>query len=238
MPSSKVLIVDSDRTVVASLRAHLVKAGFETMAAYTVQDGMRKFVEVLPDAVVLRDEVPGPRGVEMAWRLREMSDVPVIFISDRKDRFLLERALQVGDDYMLPPWSWEKLAAKLLSLLKRRRNKTSHLLSCDDGNLKIDLAGRQVTKGGRPVHLTSMEFKLLSYFVRQANRVLQYDELLAHVWGHTDPKAKSQVSLYVRYLRKKIEDNPARPTYLCTERGVGYSFRMPVVALQSFSPSH
>jgi two-component system KDP operon response regulator KdpE len=226
MPSGKVLIVDNDRAVVASLRAHLTQDGFETLAAYSVPDGMRKFVETLPDAVILRDEVPGPRGVEMAWRLREMSDAPIIFISDRKDRFLLERALQVGDEYMAPPWSWEKVSAKLTSLLKRRRSPTDHLLSCDDGNLKIDLAHRQVTKAGQPLHLTSMEFKLLSYFVRKANRVLKYDELLAHVWGHTDPKAKSQVSLYVRYLRKKIEDDPAHPAYLCTERGVGYSFRM------------
>jgi DNA-binding response OmpR family regulator len=82
-----------------------------------------------------------------------------------------------------------------------------------------------VERGGQPVHLTDTEFKLLSCFVRHPNQVMTYDELLTQVWGHTHFGAKSHVSLYVRYLRKKLEDNPAEPLYFNTEWGVGYSFR-------------
>jgi two-component system, OmpR family, KDP operon response regulator KdpE len=94
----------------------------------------------------------------------------------------------------------------------------------------VDFARRLVTRDGRPVHLTDTEFKLLSCFVRKPNRVLSYDELLNQVWGHTHFGAKSHVSLYVRYLRKKLEDDPANPLYFTTEWGVGYSFRPRVLA--------
>jgi two-component system KDP operon response regulator KdpE len=110
-------------------------------------------------------------------------------------------------------------------MLRRRREEARDEPAYDDGRLRVDFARRQVSKDGQPVHLTDTEFKLLSCFLRRPNRVLGYEQLLTSVWGHTHFGARSHVSLYVRYLRKKLEDDPANPAYFVTEWGVGYSFR-------------
>lgn len=236
-PRASVLIVDNDPAIVKSLSAHITREGFEPIPAHSGQEGVHAFLERLPQAVILRDVMPGLSGWEVAQQIREMSDVPILFLSDHKDRASMERALRMGDDYMAPPWSWERLSAKLTALLKRSSAKASHVLIYDDGFLRIDFAHRHVTRQGEPVHLTETEFRLLSYFVRRMHQVLRYEELLANVWDHTYLKAKSHVSVYVGYLRKKIEADPSHPAYIHTERGLGYSFRPRPNALLKTQPA-
>ena len=228
--TTKLLIIDSDRETSSQLREHLGRAGFETFQAANGREGIQRFLELMPQAVIVRDVLPGLDGWETARRLREMSTVPIVFISDRRDVFSMERALNIGDDFVSPPWNWNRLTAKLHALLRRRKEDQEEALVYDDGRLLVDFVRRVVTRDGRPVHLTDTEFKLLGCFVRKPNRVLTYDELLNQVWGHTHFGAKSHVSLYVRYLRKKLEDDPANPQYFTTEWGVGYSFRPRVLA--------
>ncbi len=230
MEAIKLLIIDPDREAASLLRAQLSQTGFETVHASNGREGIQRFLELMPQAIILRDAMPGLDGWDTARRIREMSNVPIVFISDRRDVFSMERALHIGDDYLTPPWNWERLAAKLQALLRRRREEHDEALNYDDGRLAVDFARRLVTRDGRPVHLTDTEFKLLSCFVRKPNRVLTYDELLTQVWGHTHFGAKSHVSLYVRYLRKKLEEDPSNPVYFNTEWGVGYSFRPHVPA--------
>ncbi len=230
MEPAKLLIIDPDREAASTLGGQLAQAGFETTQASSGREGIQRFLELMPQAVILRDAMPGLDGWDTARRIREMSNVPIVFISDRRDVFSMERALHIGDDYLAPPWNWERLAAKLTALLRRRREEHDELLIYDDGRLTVDFVRRLVARNGRPVHLTDTEFKLLSCFVRKPNRVLTYDELLTQVWGHTHFGAKSHVSLYVRYLRKKLEDDPANPMYFNTEWGVGYSFRPRVMS--------
>ena len=225
MEQPKVLIIEPDGSVAQALVDELARAGYETLSCTNGRDGIKRFLEQRPQAVIVRDALQGIDGWDTARRIREMSTVPLIFISDRKEVFSMERALHVGDDYVTPPWNWPRLVAKLSALLRRQREGSTETLTYDDGHLSIDFARRQVTCGGKPVHLTDTEFKLLSCFVRHPNQVLTYDDLLTQVWGHTHFGAKSHVSLYVRYLRKKLEDDPAQPVYFNTEWGVGYSFR-------------
>jgi two-component system KDP operon response regulator KdpE len=232
MEPAKLLIIDSDREVAGQLRDQLERAGFETVHTSSGREGLQRFLELMPQAIILRDALPGLDGWDTARRIREMSNVPIVFISDHRDMFAMERALHIGDDYVAPPWNWERLAVKLGALLRRRREEQDHTLLYDDGCLKVDFARRLVARDGRPVHLTDTEFKLLSCFLRRPNRVLTYDELLTQVWGHTHFGAKSHVSLYVRYLRKKLEADPANPEYFNTEWGVGYSFRPRVPAMR------
>jgi DNA-binding response OmpR family regulator len=228
----KLLIIDSDRETAGQLREQLSRAGFETVHSSSGRDGIQRFLDLMPQAIIVRDVMPGLDGWDTARRIREMSSVPIVFISERRDVFAMERALHIGDDYLAPPWNWERLAAKLHALLRRRREEQEEVLIYDDGRLTVDFARRLVARDGRPVHLTDTEFKLLSCFVRKPNRVLSYDELLTQVWGHTHFGAKSHVSLYVRYLRKKLEEDPANPVYFTTEWGVGYSFRPRVLAVR------
>jgi two-component system KDP operon response regulator KdpE len=228
----RLLLIDSDRETAGQLREHLGRAGFEIVHAASGREGIQRFLDLTPRALIVRDALPGLDGWETAQRIREMSSVPILFISDRRDMFAMERALHLGDDYVTPPWNWTRLAAKLHALLRRRRDDPDEALVYDDGRLAVDFARRRVARDGQPVHLTDTEFKLLNCFVRRANRVITYDELLTQVWGHTHFGAKSHVSLYVRYLRKKLEDDPSNPAYFITEWGVGYSFR-PRVAVSS-----
>ena len=230
MEHAKLLIIDPDREAASTLREQMAQAGFESVHTSSGREGIQRFLELMPQAIILRDSMPGLDGWDTARRIREMSNVPIVFISDRRDVFSMERALHLGDDYLAPPWSWERLAARLNALLRRRREEHDELLAYDDGRLSVDFARRLVALDGRAVHLTDTEFKLLTCFVRKPNRVLTYDELLNQVWGHTHFGAKSHVSLYVRYLRKKLEDDPAHPAYFNTEWGVGYSFRPRVPA--------
>lgn len=227
--SHKILIADSDRKVAEEIKAHLAhkkfERQFEPICAYSGQEAIQKFLREFPEAIILRDSMADFSGLDVAHRVREVSDIPILFFSDNKDRYSLERALNVGDDFMSQPWNWDRVAAKLNTLLKRRPTPSNPELLYDDGRLKIDFANRQVTKDGQTVQLTDTEFKLLSYFVRKADQVLSYNELLSHIWGHTYAKAKSHISRYVGSLRKHLEDNPANPVYFCTERGIGYSFK-------------
>lgn len=221
----KLLIIDSNREAAQQVREQLTRAGFETLVAASGREGIQRFLEWKPQAILIRDAMAGLDGWDTARRLREMSSVPILFIADRHDVFAMERALSIGDDYLALPWNWERLIARLQVLLRRRREEQDEALVYDDGRLSVDFARRHVTRDGQPVHLTDTEFKLLTCFVRRPNRILTYDELLTQVWGHTHFGAKSHVSLYVRYLRKKLEDDPANPLYFTTEWGVGYSFR-------------
>jgi len=227
--SHKILIADNDRKVVEAIKTHLThkkfERKFEPICAYGGHEAIQKFLQELPGAVILRDAMIDLNGVDVAHRIREVSDVPILFFSDRKDRFSLERALNVGDDFMSQPWNWDRVAAKLSTLLKRHPGESHHELIYNDGRLKIDFAIRNVMKDGNVVPLTDTEFKLLSYFVHKADQVLSYNELLSHIWGHTYSKAKSHISRYVGSLRKNLEDDPANPVYFSTERGIGYSFK-------------
>jgi two-component system response regulator MprA len=219
------MVIGMEPSVAQEIRDALEAAGFEVALAPEHRDGVRVFLASRPAAVIVRDLMPGVDGWDVARRLREMSNVPIVFISERRDVFSMERALQVGDAYLTPPWNWPHLLARLRSLLRRAASTDAERLVFSDGRLEIDFVQRQVAKDGRPVSLTDTEFKLLSHFVHRPNQVLTYAELLNQVWGHTQCGAKSHVSLYVRYLRKKLEDHPSDPAYFVTEWGVGYSFR-------------
>jgi two-component system KDP operon response regulator KdpE len=224
---SLILVIGLEEVVFRPLAAALSEAGFQVDLQAALAEGERVFLERRPAAVIVRDFMPGLDGWNVARRLRELSSVPILFIADRREVFAVERALQIGDAYLTPPWNWPHLAARITALLRRADGAPDESLSYDDGRLHIDFARRKVSKDGRLVRLTDTEFKLLSYFVRRPNRVLTYTELLNQVWGHTHFGAKSHVSLYVRYLRKKLEAQPANPEYFVTEWGVGYSFRTP-----------
>ncbi|HLF01756.1 MAG TPA: response regulator transcription factor [Anaerolineales bacterium] len=225
MGAVKVMVVDSDHAVVEAIKGQLAKSGFATISAYTAQDGILKFQQNLPSAIILRYSLPDKGGWQVAQRVREISDTPILFFSELGDRLSIERALAIGDEYMTRPWNWERLSAKLTVLLKRYGAKREETLLYDDGRLQIDVTNRRTTKSGKPVHLTDTEFRLLGYFVRKANRILGYDELITHMWGRADSGAKAYLSRYVGFLRRRIEDDPLSPVYLLTARGVGYWFR-------------
>jgi DNA-binding response OmpR family regulator len=225
MSAGTVLIVDGNVALVREIKAQMANLGLEGLWASGGREAIQLFLHHTPDAVILRETLPDFSGWETAELIRAISDVPVIFISDHSNRLSRNRALQLGDEYLTPPWRWDRLRARLTALLKRSSRQNSTLPDpYDDGFLKVDISGRAVTRAGMGIDLTHTEFKLLSCFVRHPNHALTHGEILQSVWGHTYLKAKSDVTLYVWHLRRKIEINPTQPAYLRTVRGVGYLF--------------
>jgi len=152
MKRGKILVADGDMAVVQEIRAQLTGLGFEMLWAPNGHEVIRSFIHFMPDAVILRDTLPDFDGWETARLIRAISDTPIIFISDHSDRLSRNRALQLGDDLMAPPWQWERLPARLAALLKRSANQASILPDLyDDGYLIVDISGRVVTRQGQPV---------------------------------------------------------------------------------------
>jgi two-component system KDP operon response regulator KdpE len=225
MSAGIVLIIDSNVARVREIKAQMATLGLEGLRASKGREAIQLFLHHRPDAVILGETLPDFSGWEMAELIRAISDAPIIFVSDHSDRLSRNRALQLGDEYLTPPWRWDRLRARLTALLKRASGKNNTLPDpYDDGFLKVDISGRAITRAGMRIELTHTEFKLLSCFVRHPNHALTHSEILQSVWGHTYLKAKSDVTWSVSHLRKKIEANPSHPTYLRTVRGVGYLF--------------
>jgi DNA-binding response OmpR family regulator len=225
MSADTVLIVDNDVAFAHEIKIQLASLSLENLWAPGGREAIRLFLHHTPAAVILRETLPDFSGWETAELIHAISDAPIVILSDHPDRLSRNRALQLGDEFLTPPWRWDRLRARLAALLKRSSGKNSTLPDpYDDGYLKVDISGRAVTKAGMPIDLTHTEFKLLSCFVRHPNHALSHMVILQSVWGHTYAKAKADVTLYVWHLRKKIEVNPSRPTYLRTVRGVGYLF--------------
>jgi DNA-binding response OmpR family regulator len=155
--AAKVLILDLDRVTAAAIDERLNRLGFKTQFTASGREGIQRFLEVTPQAIIVREALPGLDGRDTARRVREMSDLPIIFVSDRRDVFAKERALPIGDDYVTPPWNWGRLTAKLNALLRRRRDGHEASLLYDDGRLLVDFASRLVAKDGRTIHLTDTE---------------------------------------------------------------------------------
>jgi DNA-binding response OmpR family regulator len=232
MKTPQILIVDCNPHIAWELEAQIAHLGMKPLWAAGGREAIQSFFHDKPDAVILREALPDISCWETAELIRSASDAPIIFLSDHPDRLSRNRAIQLGAEYLSPPWEWDRLAARLPALVEASAGHHPAMINpYDDGFLRVDIAGRAVTKNGVPVELTHTEFKLLSCFIRSPNLPLSHGDILQNVWGHRYLKAKADVTLYVWHLRQKIEAAPSRPTYLRTVRGVGYLFAPQVGAL-------
>jgi two-component system KDP operon response regulator KdpE len=224
--TSRILVVDDDPGMVEFLQMVLAKEGYQVEVAHDARAGLRRAYSSRPDLVLLDIMMPDMDGWEMLKRLREFSDVPVIMLTAINDSDSMVRGLDTGaDDYLTKPFKVDELKARVRAVLRR-----ASLPATDDGQplrfdasgLVIDPSARQVTVGGRAVHLTPTEYKLLLTLAYHAGQVLTYDEILSRVWGLGYEDSLSNVKVYIRHLRRKIEANPGQPRCIRTRRGVGY----------------
>ena len=178
----------------------------------------------LPDVVVLDLVMPQVDGFEVLRQTRAWSQVPVIVLSARGQERDKVTALDLGaDDYLTKPFGMEELLARLRAVLRRARVPIE--LTSTFGDVTIDFTRHVVTKGKVEVHLTPTEYDLLAVLVRDAGKVLTHRLLLERVWGEYAAENLQQLRVYINYLRRKLEDDPARPQWLVTEPGVGYRLR-------------
>ena len=181
-----------------------------------------------PDLVLLDISMPGMDGYETLRQIREFSDVPVIMLTARDSVLDKVKGLELGaDDYVTKPFDHLELLARVKAVLRRldMPQPASRAPSFVSDELAVDFASRQVRLRGEPVPLTNIEYKLLYHLVRNAGRVLPHETLLAKVWGREYVDEIDYLRVYVRRLRRKLEDDPDRPRHILTERGVGYRFR-------------
>jgi two-component system KDP operon response regulator KdpE len=194
--------------------------------AYRAEEGLRKAYRTHPDLVLLDIMMPDMDGWEVCRRLRELSDMPIVFLTARTEIKDVVKGLEMGaDDYIVKPHDNEELIARIRAHLRRvPKNSFSEEMIFDGGRFRVNFLNREVVVDGEQRHLTPKEFGLLSVLVRNAGRVVTRSDLVTEAWGPEYSDAIDSLKLYIHYLRKKIEDDPTRPKYILTSRGVGYRF--------------
>jgi len=224
---AKILIVDDAIELTRFLEGSLVEDGYQVLVANTAQEGLRQAYHAAPDLILLDVMMPGMDGWEMLARLREFSDVPVVMLTAINDVDFKVRGLEIGaDDYLTKPFEMRELKARVGAVLRRAAasSEPGSSLTFDNGQLIILPSIFRVISHGQEIDLTPIEHRLLLYLARNAGRVMSCEQILDNVWGPGYEDSLSNVKVYVRRLRRKIEVEPSEPRYLLTQWGVGYYF--------------
>lgn len=222
----RILIVEDNRRLNQSIRLSLIDDGYAVDCAYDGPEG-EYLAETTPyDAIVLDIMLPGKDGLAVCRDLRKKRNrTPILMLTARDTIEDRVTGLDSGaDDYLVKPFAIQELRARLRALLRRESDERSGLLTCSD--LVLDPATHEVTRAGQTVELTSKEFALLEYFLRNQNRLLTREMCENHIWSYDYQSASNVVDVYVRRLRRKIDD-PFEPKLLETLRGAGYKLRDP-----------
>jgi two-component system KDP operon response regulator KdpE len=224
-PSPLVLVVEDDPQVRRYLRAGLASHGYRLQEAQTAEEGIRLAVEYPPDIVLLDLGLPDLDGIEVARRLREWSEAPILILSARGQEQQKVHALDAGaDDYLVKPFGFGELLARMrVALRHSARGEEGQVFR--SGALVLDLGRRHVEVGGKEVHLTPIEYKILATLAKHAGRVVTHRQLLQEVWGPRSTEQTHYLRVFMTHLRRKIEPDPVRPRLLQTEPGVGYRLK-------------
>lgn len=218
-----VLVVDDDGRIAASLRRALIYEGYEVDVANDGRGALAKALVRTPDVVVLDLMLPDIDGMEVCRRLRAEGDVPILMLTARDGMEDRVRGLDTGaDDYLVKPFAYEELLARVRALLRRRTPAAGRTLNYAD--VSLNAAAHEVRRGARAIDLTPLEFDLLQHFLRHPRQVLSRDQLLEAVWGFDAESTSNLVDVYIGYLRAKLEDG-GEPRLIQTVRGVGYVLR-------------
>lgn len=222
-----VLVIEDEAQMRRFLKASLEAHDYHLVEATTAREGLAQASGRNPDVILLDLGLPDLDGIELTRRVREWSRVPIIVISARGREQDKIAALDAGaDDYLTKPFSMGELLARLRVALRRAATDEDGEPVLVLGDLRVDLGARLVFRGEAEVHLTPIEYKLLSALVRHAGRVLTHRQLLRDVWGPNAVEHTHYVRVYMTQLRHKLEDDPSRPKVLLTEPGVGYRLKI------------
>lgn len=226
--SERILLIEDEPQMRRFLRITLQGQGYELIEAITGQDGLTQVATRNPDIVLLDLGLPDIDGLEVTERLREWSRVPIIVLSAREQEEDKIKALDAGaDDYLTKPFSAGELLARIRVALRHKAmqqgGSEESVFVLD--NLKVDFARRQVFIDEREVHVTPIEYRLLSVLIKHAGKVMTHRQLLKEVWGAAYINQSHYLRIYMGQLRHKLEADPARPRFFINEPGVGYRLR-------------
>ncbi|WP_428509887.1 response regulator [Pseudonocardia sp.] len=225
---TSVLVVDDDPQILRALRITLRAGGYRVDTAASGAGALQAAAERHPDVVVLDLGLPDLDGAEVIRRLRGWSTVPVIVLSARTDSPDKVAALDAGaDDYVTKPFGTAELLARLRAAVRRAATATVEGDAVvDAGDFVVDLAAKQVRRGGHDVHLTPTEWQVLEALVRRRGRLVSRRDLLREVWGPAYSTETHYLRVYLAQLRRKLEPEPSHPRHLVTEPGMGYRFEV------------
>ena len=221
-----ILVVDDEPTLVATLKYNLERESFRVLEAVDGEAALEAARSGHPDLIVLDLMLPGLSGLEVCRILRKETRVPIIMLTAKDAEVDKIVGLETGaDDYVTKPFGMPELMARVRALLRRAEPAEDDALDVvESGDLRVDLARREVQRAGLPLRLKPKELDLLGFFMRRRGRLFSREQLLNQVWGYEFADDTRTVDVHVRWLRQKIEPDPAQPLRLITVRGVGYRF--------------
>ena len=225
MTEATILIIEDEAEIRRFLRVTLSANGFTPLEAETAREGLQKLTSQRPDVVILDLGLPDQDGQDFIRDVREWSQVPIVVVSAREQEAEKIQALESGaDDYLTKPFAAGELLARLKVALRHAQRDDGANPAYEQGGLKVDLTARRVSLDGADVHLTPIEYKLLSALIKHAGKVLTHAQLLKEVWGRHSADQNHYLRIHTQHLREKLGDDPLKPRFIITEPGIGYRF--------------
>ena len=223
MVKKKILIIDDDEDLSLIISDMLENYGYAAKCVPDSETAFRLLSENIYHLILLDINLPDMTGFELCQELRRVSTVPIIFASARTSETDRITGFDIGgDDYLPKPYSMKELLSRINALIRRTYGFERQEKEVSFGNVMVNITARSVSKGGEEVSLSVREFDWLAYLCEHKNTAIPKDRLLSEVWGAFSMVETSTLTVHVRWLREKLEDNPAKPQYIKTVWGVGY----------------
>ncbi len=220
-----ILIVEDEHAIRRFVRTALEGEGYRVWETGALRTAIQEAATRKPDLVILDLGLPDGDGMDFIRELRAWSSMPVVVLSARVEEYDKVEALNAGaDDYLIKPFGVPELLARVRAVCRRVARGPEGITQIIFGDVEADLETRRISRAGQPVHLTPIEFRLLTTLITQPGKVLTHRHLLREIWGPAYIERSHYLRVYMGNLRQKLELDPARPHYLLTETGVGYRF--------------
>lgn len=225
----KLLVIEDDQSLAMGIKYTLEKEGFNVTVKNCISDGEKEFKEDNYNLVLLDVMLPDGSGFELCEKIRKKSEIPIIFLTACDEEVNIVLGLDLGaDDYITKPFRVRELVSRIRATLRRSSLKSEgneYIDTISSGNLSLNLLDRKLTKNGKEIFLTTMEYKLIAMFMRSPQKTLSRNIILEKLWDiNGEFVDDNTLSVYIRRLREKIEDDPSRPKFIITVRGLGYKW--------------
>lgn len=225
METKRILVVDDEYQITRVLKRSLQAHRYDVRTASNGESALDLFHDFHPDLLITDLQMPEMNGIELCRAIRKLSEIPIIVLSVKGEEKTKVEALDAGaDDYITKPFGMDELLARVRATLRRGPGEKKEETVLEVGDFSINLATYQAFVRGEEIHLTPKEFELLTYLVKNHDKVLTHRILLGAVWGGNFTEQTEYLRVFLGNLRKKIEPNPSKPQYILTEPWVGYRF--------------
>ncbi|MHC1685137.1 MAG: response regulator transcription factor [Clostridiaceae bacterium] len=229
--SNSILLVEDDTSLALGIEFSLKDEGYEVFTASTIEEGRSIFASQKVDVIILDVNLPDGNGYDLCKEIRTKSDIPIMFLTALDDEVNIVLGLEIGgDDYITKPFRVREFLSRVKALIRRNSKNTVPSTKLKSGNIDIDTSTATVNKHGKDITLTAQEYKLLLIFVNRPGVLMKRDYILKElIEGEEVFFDENTLSVYIKRIREKIEDNPKEPEYIVTQRGLGYKWGKSVI---------